>query len=105
MRIDSQPDSVQGSADCGGSSEQVSLPRLDPSSQQFDPEDADMKSIRNESGILHLPMALLTVIFVVTGLGLWGILHHWKNLAQTQLRLDRCTGETGLGPQVKASDG
>lgn len=39
VRIDSQPDSVQGSADCGGSSEQVSLPRLDPSSQQFDPEE------------------------------------------------------------------
>lgn len=60
-----------------------------------------MKSIRNESGILHLPMALLTVIFVVTGLGLWGILHHWKDLAQTQLRLDRCTGETALDLKSK----
>lgn len=55
-----------------------------------------MKLVRNERGILHLPMALLSLLLVVTGLGLWGLLHHWKTLAQTQLRLDRCTGETAL---------
>lgn len=53
-------------------------------------------SIRDERGILHVPLALLTVVLLVAGLGIWALLHHWKNLTQTQLRLDRCTGETAL---------
>jgi hypothetical protein len=55
----------------------------------------------DEAGVLHIPMALVTVLFFVTGMGLWGLLHHWKSLAQTQLRLDRCTGETALELKMK----
>jgi hypothetical protein len=61
----------------------------------------NLPKIQDESGILHIPMALMTVLFFVTGLGLWGVLHHWKSLAQTQLRLDRCTGETALELKMK----
>jgi hypothetical protein len=55
----------------------------------------------NEDGILHIPMLMMTTIFVVTSLALWGILHHWKNLVDTQLRLDRCTGEVALNLKSK----
>lgn len=52
-------------------------------------------------GVLHVPLALLCLLMAVTGLGLWGILHHWKSLTQTQLRLDRCTGEPALDLKSK----
>lgn len=50
----------------------------------------------DEQGIFHLPLLLSSLIIATTGLALWGMLHHWKGLAQTQLRLDRCTGEAAL---------
>lgn len=62
-----------------------------------------MRVIQNERGVLHVPMALLSLILVITGLGLWGLVHHWKTLAATQLRIDRCTGETALDLKYKLS--
>jgi len=55
-----------------------------------------MKIHLNEKGVLHLPLALLAVVLVLTGLALWGLLHRWKSLTQTQLRLDHCTGGAAL---------
>jgi hypothetical protein len=55
----------------------------------------------NERGVLHVPLGLLATLMVLTGLGVWGLLHHWKHLTQTQLRLDRCTGETALDLRSK----
>lgn len=52
--------------------------------------------IRDERGTLQVPMILVILILGATILGTWGFLHHWKNLARLQLRLDRCAGEAAL---------
>jgi hypothetical protein len=57
--------------------------------------------ILDRKGVLHVPLALMTLLFVITGLSLWALLHHWKTLTQTQLRLDRCTGEAALDLKSK----
>ena len=49
---------------------------------------------KNQEGVLTIPMALSILIIATSGLTLWGMLRHWKNLAETQLRLDRCAGQT-----------
>jgi hypothetical protein len=58
----------------------------------------------DEQGVLHVPLAMFTTLAVLTGLGLWGLLHHWKYLTRTQLRLDQCTGETALELKTKLTE-
>jgi hypothetical protein len=55
----------------------------------------------NDQGVLHLPMAVFSMFAVLIGLSLWGLLHHWKDLMDTQIRLDRCTGEVALDLKSK----
>jgi hypothetical protein len=52
--------------------------------------------MKDERGFLQVPLALLMGIAVITGLSLWVLLHQWKGLVDTQLRLDKCTGEIAL---------
>lgn len=52
--------------------------------------------------MLHVPMALLLVIISLSALGLWGILRHWRYLAELQLRLDRCVGGVALALKADA---
>jgi hypothetical protein len=47
-------------------------------------------------GFLQVSLALVMGIAVITGLSFWILLHHWKGLVDTQLRLDKCTGQTAL---------
>jgi hypothetical protein len=60
--------------------------------------------ILDKRGVLHTPLALMTALAVVTGLSLWMLLHHWKNLTLIQLRLDHCTGEIALDLKSKIHD-
>jgi hypothetical protein len=47
-------------------------------------------------GFFHVMLSLVCAITVITGLMLWGLLHQWKNLMDTQLRLDKCTGQLAV---------
>lgn len=51
---------------------------------------------RNERGALQIPLLLALALVVTSGLLLWGMFRHWRFLVETQLRMDRCTGEVAL---------
>jgi hypothetical protein len=55
----------------------------------------------NNRGVMHLPLLVFSMFAVLIGLSLWGLLHHWKDLMDTQLRLDHCTGEVALDLKSK----
>jgi hypothetical protein len=50
----------------------------------------------NESGSFHLPMALSLALIMISSVGVLYVLHDWRSLVETQLRLDRCAGEAAL---------
>lgn len=50
----------------------------------------------NSQGILQIPLALALLAIVSGSVGCWELLRRWRNLAELQLRLDRCTGQTAL---------
>jgi hypothetical protein len=52
--------------------------------------------VKDRRGFLQLPLALLMGIAVITGFSFWALLHQWKGLVDTQLRLDKCTGQIAL---------
>jgi hypothetical protein len=52
--------------------------------------------MKDHRGFLQVPLAMIMGIAVITGLSLWALLHQWKGLVDTQLRLDKCTGEIAL---------
>jgi hypothetical protein len=52
--------------------------------------------MNNRQGFLHVSLALVMGIAVVTGFSLWVLLHQWKGLVDTQLRLDKCAGQIAL---------
>ncbi len=49
--------------------------------------------IRGRAGSLTLPLAGISALFAVTSLGTLGLIHQWRRLTETQLRLDRCVGK------------
>ncbi len=51
---------------------------------------------RDETGALHLPLALTFMILSVAALALIGIMRQWRNLTDTQLRLDECVRKASL---------
>ena len=55
----------------------------------------------DNKGVMHIPLLVFSTFAVIIGLSLWGLLHHWKDLMDTQLRLDRCTGEVALDLKSK----
>jgi hypothetical protein len=59
--------------------------------------------VSSENGFFHISLSLFTAISVITGFSLWGLLHQWKGIMDTQLRLDHCTGETALDLKSKLS--
>lgn len=58
----------------------------------------------NDRGVLHAPLALLSCILILTSLGLWSLLHHWKGLMEIQLHLDHCTGKTAMDLKNKLEE-
>jgi hypothetical protein len=52
--------------------------------------------MNNRQGFLQVSLALVMGIAMITGLSLWVLLHQWKGLVDTQLRLDKCTGQVAL---------
>jgi hypothetical protein len=48
------------------------------------------------AGVFHIFLMLITFILVSTGFGIWGVMKQWRILVQTQIRLDRCVGDTAL---------
>lgn len=52
--------------------------------------------IRDERGVLQIPLMIAMGIIAITGLMTWGILRLWRHHAETQLRLDQCVGHTAL---------
>lgn len=50
----------------------------------------------NSKGILQIPLALALFAIVSGAVGCWGLLRHWRSVAELQLRLDRCVGQTAL---------
>lgn len=50
----------------------------------------------NQAGLLQLPLLLALAVTAAASGGTWAILRNWRQLTQTQLRLDRCTGEAAL---------
>src|SRR4051812_19040280 len=54
-----------------------------------------MGSMRTRGQVM-LPMALALAVLALASFGVWGVLRHWRHLVETQLRLDRCVGETAL---------
>jgi hypothetical protein len=54
-------------------------------------------------GVMHIPLLVFSTFGVIIGLSLWGLLHHWKDLMDTQLRLDHCTGEVALNFKSKVT--
>ena len=55
----------------------------------------------DNKGVMHIPLLVFSTFAVIIGLSLWGLLHHWKDLMDTQLRLDHCTGEVALDLKSK----
>lgn len=53
-------------------------------------KSADFAS--NENGAISVVLALVALGGLTTGLALIGLMHHWRQLAEHQLRLDRCVG-------------
>lgn len=49
--------------------------------------------IRNERGALQVPLLFALALIVASGTLFWGMFRHWRRLVETQLRIDRCTGE------------
>ena len=56
---------------------------------------------QNERGAVTVPLMLACIILTLSGLGTWGVLRHWRFVAETQVRLDRCTREAAL--ELKAT--
>ena len=56
---------------------------------------------RGSRGAIAVPMLLACGTLAFGTLGRWGILRHWRFLAETQLRLDRCTQVEAL--ELKAT--
>lgn len=52
--------------------------------------------LRDSRGALSLPLALMLLASAVGAFGTLGLMRRWKNLAETQLRLDRCVGDAAL---------
>lgn len=52
--------------------------------------------MRREDGAVSAPLlvALLGIAFM--SLGTWGVMRRWRQMAELQLRLDRCAGEAAL---------
>jgi hypothetical protein len=48
--------------------------------------------LSQEHGVLHLPMAVALSLIFFFGIATWQLLADWRQLAHTQLRLDRCVG-------------
>jgi hypothetical protein len=55
----------------------------------------------DNKGVMHIPLLVFSTFAVIIGLSLWGLLHHWKGLMDTQLRLDHCSGEVALDLKSK----
>jgi hypothetical protein len=62
----------------------------------------EMKSLRQkktrpkhlcQSGYLLVPLVLALMMTALSGLGVWGLLRHWRFAVETQLRINRCLGE------------
>jgi len=51
-----------------------------------------MRNSKNNMGSLHFPMLMAVAVLVLSGIGVWGLMNHWRMLVGTQLRLDRCIG-------------
>ncbi len=41
-------------------------------------------------------MAIALVVIAIAGMGIWGVLRHWRFEVALQLRLDRCVGKTAM---------
>ena len=52
--------------------------------------------LRSEEGSLLVALSMGLTLLLISGLGVWGFLRHWRHLAETQLRLDRCVGGAAL---------
>ena len=52
--------------------------------------------VNNSRGSLHVALLLALVVISSASFGVWGLLRHWRHIAELQLRLDRCVGETAL---------
>ncbi len=50
----------------------------------------------DDRGALSLPMAIALMAIAIAGMGIWGLLRHWRHQVELQLRLDRCVGKTAL---------
>jgi hypothetical protein len=48
----------------------------------------------NQNGVAHAPMLLALFCAALAGFGIWGTLRHWRHVTETQLRLDRCVGQS-----------
>ena len=61
------------------------------------------RTLKNSDGVVHMPLLVFSVFALIIGLSLWGLLHHWKEIMDTQMRLDHRTGETALDLKSKLS--
>src|SRR4051812_35545256 len=59
--------------------------------------------VRNEQGVLHLPMAAAAVPLALAGMLLFGLMGRIRRNAETQLRLDRCVASEAIRLQGLAN--
>lgn len=57
---------------------------------------ASRRRIPRDRGSLALPCSALILLVCLGGFGTWGLMRHWRQLMELQLRLDRCVGEKAL---------
>lgn len=50
----------------------------------------------NSRGALTVPLLVMLLTSTIFGLGTLGLMRHWRELTELQLRLDSCVGQTAL---------
>lgn len=68
---------------------------------QAQPGLINSQALSNSEGVLHLPLAIVLIVIVLSGAGIWGVMRHWRKLVETQLRLDKCVGSVALDLKSK----